>query len=91
MKLYIKRNTNELAELVFQNDELLDYSSVYHFAAKYHELLGDNSKLPNFFRYFKFNDRYYLGECDDSQLKILLTNLNDRRRATILPHLEIVR
>ena len=90
MKLYIKRNPNELAELAFREQCIINYSMLYHFIAKFHKIKNTRNDSPNFYSYFKFNDKYYLGECHKDQLDELLNSFKMKGSVSLLTHLEII-
>ena len=88
MKLYIKRNMNELAELTFGENYTCDVGLAQLFL----NLLKDVVPGLSFSVYLDFRKyrKIYLGECSEEQLDKAFDTLYWLDRDVLKPYLEII-
>ena len=74
MKLYIKRNPNELAELVFGKNCLCPEEVAKNFIFRFCSVMGKNKEeWHRLLSEFRQKSRVYLGECEEEELKDCIT------------------
>ena len=93
MKLYIKRNPNELAELAFGQKYINDYDYICHFVNDFCNIVtshnGVEKKWLSIAYQLMENEKFYLGECSKDQLSELLASWNLKSKQIVDKFLEI--
>ena len=88
MKLYIKRNLNQLAELAFGENYKCGVGLAMLFSSRLNRIVTGLIS-PNYINFKKWR-RIYLGECSEEQLNKSFDGLCRFDKEIIKPYLEIV-
>ena len=89
MKLYIKRNPNELAELAFREDYLNNVIAIRNFMFRYYKITRGLGKLTTINWRLARSKKFYLGDCNRDQFAEIMECYTDGNNIDVNSFLEI--